>query len=475
MDITKYFTPAPVLSPMLNVGCLQDIPTGKYLRGKHGESILMGGLSRVEGVGGRGNMGKSTFMFFRLLRAFSRYRRSLFNPYDTEDSLRFMRLNALYRSITGMLHDQPDVALEDTGRVLITNNTVMTGNKWFLGLNDMAEDKKKAAKDWTYETPFIDPKTGKYITMMYPSLFGIDSMSQLMTDTVEAIFDKNEIGESGANTVYMRGGNAKTQMLMQLPTITGQAGMFVSMSMHVGDQIQMDQYKPNPKLLADMKADTAFKNVPKNVTFLTNNLWYVLNSAPLQHRESKAPLYPRDKHDNMEGDTDLRFMHVQNLRAKTGPSGMPFELVWSQRDGILPGLSEFNFIKNYDRYGLGGNDRNYYVELLPDVSLSRTTIRGKIDESFELRRALEITSEMCQMQLLWKDTDEVFCTPKELYEDLKAMGYDWKVLLNTRGYWMFLEDEKDEPLPFLSTMDLLRMRKGLYHPWWLPPLPKKAA
>jgi hypothetical protein len=38
-------------------------------------------------------------------------------------------------------------------------------------------------------------------------------------------------------------------------------------------------------------------------------------------------------------------------------------------------------------------------------------------------------------------------------------------LLNTRGWWT-LDNDKQE-VPFLSTLDLLRMRKGLYHPYWL--------
>lgn len=463
MDLSAFFAPAPKLRPALNCGMLMDIPTGVYQRGKHGESILLGGLAYVEAVGGRGNMGKSTLMNGRILRARHRYRNTTLGIYDTETSLRFHRLNNLSAAINGVFVD-----LEDAG-VSITDNTVMSGNKWFLGLNSFSEAKLKAKDQFMATTPFIDPKSGKNITTLRPSLFGIDSLSQLMTDSVESVFDKTEIGESGANTVYMKGGNAKSQMLMQMPTITGSANLYVSMSMHVGDQIQMDQYNPSPKLLADMKNSVAFKHVPKNVTFLTNNLWYVFNSSVLHHKESKTPLYPKDKDDNMVGDPDLRFMQVQNLRAKNGPTGLPFELVWSQRDGILVGLSEYHYLREHDYYGINGNKINFQLALLPSVNLMRTTIRGKIDELPQLRRALEITSEMCQMYYLWEDKDEVFCTPQELYDDLKKMGYDWDVLLNTRGYWVFEEDAAEE-LPFLSTMDLLRMRKGLYHPYWMEPL-----
>ncbi len=464
MDMFKHFLPAPKVHPMLNIGCLQDIPTGKYLLGKHGESILLGGMAYVEGVCGRGNQGKSTLMLFRILRALTRFRRALWNMYDTETSLRFLRLNSLYKAITGVVCD-----LEDTGKVIITDNTVMSGNKWFTALQNFSEDKQKAARDWYMTTPFIDPKTGKNCEAFYPTFFGVDSLSQFMTDAVEKIFDKNEVGEGGANTVFMKGGQAKKQVLMQMPTTTGQAGLYVTMSIHMGDQIVMDQYNPPAKLLADMKNNSAMKDVPKNITFLTNNLWNVFNSGPLLHKEAKTPLYPMNSDDDMEGDLDLRIMTVQNIRAKNGPTGMPFELVWSQREGILAGLSEYNYLKHFDRYGIGGNDRNFYLELVPDISLSRTTIRGKIAGSEKLQRALEITSEMCQMQNLWLDDEGLFCTPLELYNDLKAQGYDWDVLLDTRGFWVFEIDAPDYK-PFLSTMDLLRMRKKLYHPYWLPPL-----
>jgi hypothetical protein len=105
------------------------------------------------------------------------------------------------------------------------------------------------------------------------------------------------------------------------------------------------------------------------------------------------------------------------------------------------------------------------MDLLPDVSLSRTSVRSKLVENAQLRRAVNITSEMCQMFHLWDREDDLYCSPKQLREDLESMGYDWNILLNTRGWWT-LDNDKQE-VPFLSTLDLLRMRKGLYHPYWL--------
>jgi hypothetical protein len=142
------------------------------------------------------------------------------------------------------------------------------------------------------------------------------------------------------------------------------------------------------------------------------------------------------------------------------------QLLVSQQDGILPALSEFHYIKVNDRYGLEGNVQNYTLALRPDIALSRTKVRSKINGDPLLRRALNITSEMCQINQLYDYLDDdIYCTPKQLYDDLKAKGYDWEMLLKTRGRWTY--DNDQHPVPFLSTMDLMRMRAGKYHPYWL--------
>jgi len=461
MNFNSYFVSAPKIRPQMNIGCLFDIPNGKYHIGPRGESILNGGLPYVTGVGGRGNMFKSVISHFMLLSVMNRYRRTAAEFYDTETSLTIPRLTQLAQN----LYNICGVDLEEEGRLHLSDNTVMTGNEWFAKLRVFGEDKKKNSKDWMATTPFLDEKTGKPIPAFYPTLVEMDSLSMFMTDSVENIYDKNQIGDSGANTDSLRGAAAKSQMLMQLPTLTGTSGIYLVMTMHVGDQHQLDPYAPQKKALTFLKGGVSFKHVPQKITFLTNNLWYTMNVQLFQNKGTKAPEFPKNAQDNMEGDTDLQKVTIINLRAKNGPTGLPFEVVVSQSEGVLVGLTELNYLKAFDNYGMGGHDRAYFLELLPSVTLSRTTVRGKLEENAQLRRAMEITSELCQMKNLWDDTDGLFCTPKELYDDLKSQGYDWDRLLNTRGYWVFEEDAPAE-LPFLSTMDLLRMRKKLYRPYW---------
>jgi len=460
MEFGQFFKPAPKTRPLLNIGCLMDIPTGRIVKGSRGESIINGGVAYITGIIGKGNTFKSVFGNFMLLSVLSRYRSSNAIEYDTENSATLARISQLAGHMKGI--EPSDI--EEGHRVFLTDSTVMSGDEFFDQLKSMGEAKLSEGKTQLKTAPFKNEKKDD-IKMLVPTVNFIDSFSMFSTARVQKIYDENSLGEASANTDALRSAAHKTQMLMQIPTLTAKASIYMILTGHVGKQHQLDPYAPPDKKLTFLK-NASIKNVPEKFTFLTNNLWYVYQASVLSNKSTKGPEYPISPSDQKEGDTDLMLITVQNLRGKNGPSGLPFDVILSQREGILVGLTEFHFLKTHQKYGLSGNDRNYQLDLYPDLNLTRTTIRSKIQEDAKLQRALQITSELLQMTQLWEDEEGIFCTPQELYQDLKAKGFDWNVLLDTRGYWVFQEDEKDAP-PFLSTVDLLRMRKDLYTPYWL--------
>lgn len=465
MSLNKRFKPAPKIRPMLNVGCLFDIPTGAYRLGKHGEHILNGGLSPITGIGGRGNTYKSTIAHFKVLRTLDRHRGSSAVVYDTEESLSIERLYQL-------AHWMPNIGghdLEDAGRMILTAKQTMKGNEFFDEFRSEMRERKKEEEKVKKTTPFVD-RSGDLIRAFPPFLSEVDSFSQMDIEALEKLYDNHEVGESGLNVEALKSAAAKSQMMMQLPGVTNTAGGYMILTAHVGDEHQLDPYAPPAKKLSFLKGKVKFKRVPENFTFLTNNCWYCLSATVLVNDRTKAPEFPRGPDDDLKGDTDLMKITLQNLRGKSGPTGMPITIIASQSEGVHVGLTEFYYLKTEgNRFGLGGHDKSYYLELVPDVKMQRTSVRGKIDSDPRIKRALEITSEMCQIKDIWHhEGSELVVDPKDLYEGLKTKGYDWDTLLNTRGYWMFEEDVADDELPFLSTMDLLKMYQGEYHPWWYP-------
>lgn len=446
---------------MINLGACLDIPTGSYVKGKRGESILNGGLGNLTGVVGIGNNFKSTLLHYMFLTAMGRMQNSFGNTYDTEVNIMEIRLQMLANRIAELKGEQ----VFETERWVITSRIEHPADEWYDLLRDFLMEKAKDKK-FDVKTPFMN-REKDWMTIKLPTFSEVDSLSEFMTTAELKMQEENSLGEAGANMISMNQGRQKNRFLMEIPGLAGAAYNYMLMTAHIGTEFNMDPRNPAPKKLQYLKGGIKLKGVPEKFTFVMNNCWHCYNAAPLRNDSTKAPEYPRDSEDDMKGDTDLSMVIVQQLRSKSGPTGMNIDLVVSQSEGVLPTLTEFHYIKSQERWGFEGSLQNYNLALIPDVKLSRTSVRRKIDENPALRRAINIQSEMCQMKELWHHLEDgLMCTPKQLYDDLKAMGYDWDMLLNTRGWWCLLDDEPNQ-LPFLSTMDLLLMRQGKYHPFWL--------
>lgn len=454
------FASAPPVKAMINLGSLFDIPTGTFEKGRYGESILNGGLGNLTGIVGIGNNFKSTVMHYMFTTAMSRMPGSTGNTYDTEINIHEWHLKK-------MIDRNEEFNGEDviaTQRWVITDKTMYTGDQYYDILKESLQDKIKNKKDFEVPTPFVNREATGPMMILNPSFSEIDSLSEFVTQDVMKMQDNNSLGESGANMVFMRQGVQKNRFLMEIPGLAGSSYNYVLMTAHIGTEFVLDPYNPPPKKLQHLKGGVKIKGVPEKFTFAMNNCYHCYNAAPLINQGTKAPEYPRSSDDDMAGDTDLNVVTVRQLRSKSGPTGMATQLIVSQTEGVLPTLTEFHYLKENGRFGLEGNVQNYAMVLRPDVKLSRTVVRRKIDEDYRLRRAINLTADLCQLTDLRHDLKEFLVTPEELYKGLKEKGYDWEVLLDTRSFWTTVEDH---PKPYLSIMDLLLMLKDQYVPYWL--------
>jgi hypothetical protein len=470
IDLRTKLTPAPNVKVMINIGAGFDIPTGHYIKGRRNESILNGGLAPLTGITGIGNNFKSTTEHYMMLTAMSRMLHSAAKTYDTEVNIHEWH----YREFVARTEAFHGEDVLESQRWSITDKTVYVGDEWYKNHKNELEEKSKR-KDIIVNTPFFNRERTGAFTMLIPTFTEIDSFTEFETSDVIEMQDKNDLGESGGNTIHMRQGLAKLRILMEAPRLHGQAYDYLLMTAHLGKESTMQNAGPAGSVpiqkLKHLKNGDKIKGTTDKFTFITHNCWHCYNSAPLLDG-NRAPEYPRNQDDTLKLDTDLNTVQLRNLRSKSGASGMAFTLIVSQSEGVLPSLTEFHHIKEQGRYGLEGNNINYSLVLYPDCKLQRTTVRRKIDNDPLLRRALNITSEMCQMSYLWHTmAPELKLTPKQLYDSLKALGFDWNVLLTTRGWWTHELGEAHE-LPFLSTMDLLRMtlpkeHPDHYFPYWM--------
>jgi len=459
----------PNLRPTFNIGAGLDIISGTYHIGGYGESVLNGGLSIISSVAGPGNAFKSTIVEYIILTVAERISNFNVSVYDTEISLTYDRLNQLakrHTKLSKIVHGDESLPPEQE-RFRITSSAEVLGDEYFDLILKLAEDKRKA-KMPLVTTPFMTAK-GDVIKVLPPTGVLIDSLSEFKITAVEEnIVDKNKIGESGNNMMFMRQGVAKKQMITQLPITCAQSSMYFALTAHVGDEFVLDGMAPKKHKLTHAKKGSKITGTTKAFEFINTILLEIFDASLLNNKDyNTGVLYPLLDSDKEGGCTDLIKVHLKLTRNKNGPSGASIDLIVSQREGVLSHLSQFHYIKEDNRYGLTGNVQFYALDLVPDVKLSRTTVRGIIDNNLKVQRALEITSELLQIRNFWATLpDDLMCTPVELYIDLINQGYDWDILLNTRGWWCYREQDV-ENLPFLSTMDLLRLRKGKYYPYWL--------
>jgi len=458
---------------LINIGALLDIPTGFYVKGKEGQNVLLGGLGGITAVVGRGNRFKSTVIHYMMLSAADRIMSTAetsMSTYDTEINIHEHTLKRFISRFTEL--SKSDIIYE--GIWNITDKTVYHGNKWFEQVKAYIKNKVDNKKECTVSTPFIERDGVSNMEVIVPTFSEIDSFSEFETEDVAKMQDENELGDSGANTLYMRQGLSKARFLSEAPSLFGGGNHFLLMTAHLDDAVQVSKgpYAPQPvKKLQHMKMDDKVKGVTGKFFFLMNNCWHASTSTGLVNQGTKGPEYPKNANDNIAGDTDLNLVTLVQLRSKSGPSGYSVDLVVSQSEGVLPSLTEFHFIKT-NKYGLSGTLQSYSLDIYPDVKLSRTTVRSKIDTDEKLRRALNITAELLQISQYHRSYSDILCTPKELYDDIIKLGYDWNMILSeTRGWWTVNDDK--HPLKFLSTLDLLEMRAGRYTPYWLNKKDKK--
>ncbi len=452
---------------LINVGCLFDIPTATFITGVKGETIVNGGLQSLTGLIGPPNVYKSALATYMSLSAINHIMPSYdtnVDVFDTEVNTDANRWNNLGKNFTEL--PQP-VADEDSGVVDISDISLHSGDEWLILFRDRAKEQTQEKK--VKYTAFKN-KAGVIYEDVVPTVGLLDSLSKFESGTTMKMIEKNTKDDGSLATLHMKKGLFKANFLAELPRLCGASNVRFITTAHVGESIDMDsgpmaKFNKPVKKLQFMGDKDKIKGVPADFSTLMSIVWFIKRSSSLIHRESKLPEYPKNAEETLQ-KTDLNLLTIMPLRNKHGASGFELKVIVSQIEGIMPTLTEFHFLKENGRFGFVGGNTSYATVFLPDIKIGRTTIRTRIEENPKLRRAINLLSDMLQLSIFHPifTNNGLMCTPEELYSDLIAIGYDWDVLLDTRGWWTI--DQYGVDTNYLSIVDLLKMRRGLYTPYW---------
>ena len=463
----------PMIKPVklhANVGACLDIPTGSFVKGRHGESLLKGGVPAFFGIAGKANNFKSTILAWMLLTAIRRltFHASSLSWYDTEVNVELYRLATLASYIEGYEEfTEENGTVFDRGVWVFTDKGNMSGNKWVAALQDFLQSKLKAARSVTRSSPFLDLDGKTLIEMLAPTASAVDTISEFESDDVMAMREKTEIGQKEGNTINMRQGLGKDRFIRETPGMCARGFHFMGMAAQWGEE-KPDigagpMSGPKPKKMNTLRQGEKIRGVPDSFLYLPLHVWMVDGSSMLRDDD----FYPLEPDDMSSESMDLWRCPMKMLRSKTGMSGFTVDVIVSQKRGVDPSMTEFYYIsKTHKRYGIEGAGQYYTLDLLPDTEkLQRTTIRKALHANPALRRAVNLTSEICQIGEYYPGLKGRVPPLKDLRAKLIADGYDWNTLINTRGWWTLDNDHQGEH--FLSSMDLIEMYHGDYVPFWL--------
>lgn len=458
------FVRAKPIKPSFNVRAGMDIPSGIFVEGPHGETILLGGVSYVNAIIGQGNCFKSRIQRYWIAQILKLYPQACGMVFDTENLISEVHVREEYR----WLKLDPDVVFSDENpRLVITRSADCDGTEWYDMYRQNVERKVKEAK--LVSSPFLD-RDGKTSLKFYiPDPVGIDTVTEFKdTKTIE--MGGKSLGDSKAQMIHMKSGAAKSRMLSELSNhcIRGDTPMFLVAQ--VGKKFEMDLYAPPEQKLQYLK-HLEIKGGGTKMIYAPELMYFVQNVSVLDDGSSeKFVKYPREGFELVPRDTDLNNVNLQILRNKYGPSGRIINVIVSQNQGVLPALSEFAMLADAKRWGLPGNDRFYSSPFVPGVTLSRTKIRTLLETNARLDRAMMFSSQMLQMFRLYGNLRADLRMPVEVVaESLLKQGYRLEELMETRGEWCY--DNDKHPVPYLSTMDLLLMAKGEKKPHWMKKSP----
>jgi len=143
-------------------------------------------------------------------------------------------------------------------------------------------------------------------------------------------------------------------------------------------------------------------------------------------------------------------------------------MVVSQRDGILPDMSNYHYLRKNDYFGLIGNSREH-KPAMTDIVLSRGTVRAKLNDQTnpgnpKLGHALELIAQLSYIQDNWAGNTagdvDFSMKPKVLAEKLLASdGPTTDDILSSRSWWTY---DKTNTQPYMSLYDVLAIAQGVY-------------
>lgn len=450
--------------PGLNFSPLFDFNNGRFFIGKDDLSYCAGGLASDNAIVGGSNTQKTGMLVLAAKSFLLRYPQGIVIFGDTESTFDVGRLAEMVDAEVGEV-GYFEREINKVRFYYQSANNGFDGGKIHNQIKDIYQNylvlKKEKNKDMFLDTVFYD-KEGRLIKILTPILYLVDSLTDVRFNEVSARFQEGEIDEGGKKrTRDMEFGNMKRILFEDAHYLGGMAGMRLVWVGQTTDMINMDG-RPQEKQSVFIRQGKKIAKCPKAILQLPQNGYEIIKGSPLkQEQEWKYPnplgrdvIIGADAREN----PDLLSYNYTLYRNKGGTSGIGGHFLGSQSEGILEGLTMYDYLKSSDYFALEGNKTTHHCTFFPELKVTRKSVWHHSKTNHKFYRALTIAYHICRMQQTWlRLPDNYRMTPADIYQAIIDRGFSWDELLDSVDYW---HTNPDIDKPTITAHQILRLATG---------------
>lgn len=441
-DVSNIFKKNENPSIHFNTGTIFDLWSGKLVKGYDGKYYINGGISNL------------TYLFHGRTHSYKS---------TSVDSL-IANLLSIYRDMSAVVIDTENHKLDSerydnlTSDGSIVSDRITISEKLYISevlqkILEVDADRMKNKKDLMIESPFLNYKGDRIKSWILLPIF-IDSLTELESKSEKELLRKHELEDSKLNMIFMNDGKRKKILSRAIAACCVDSGFSFFGSAHTGDEMNLDNPQAKPKKHSIyMKAGEKIKGMPKSSTY-NAQIMIETNVSSGIDPNTKEPYYAGEN----EQTTNLNELNLFIQKGKNNVSGINCEMMVTQKEGIQNALSNFHFAKKGKTDGVvfSGKGHGFAAPcFMPDKTSSRNTIRKNLEESYELRRAFDLIAQMKYVKMFYDrsvipvpvDEIDINKAAEKLLSTNSSLVTD---ILNSRGYWTYLPDDR----PYMSVYDV---------------------
>jgi hypothetical protein len=255
---------------------------------------------------------------------------------------------------------------------------------------------------------------GSEIKVYSPTIALVDSIAVLNSVGIDEMeFDKTGdlkvVEKMAGNMVAAQEAKANTAFIKKVKGYLSKYNIILIMVNHITEEISTSMYDIPARYLTFLKPGQKLKGGKE----LVYQSFAIINLSVKTRINDKDPIYG----DVIRGSVT----HLTLIKNKSNVEGIPIPMVFDQKTGYRPELSDWEYLYNA-AYGFGGSPARYYLHILPEVTFTKKGLYEACQTNPLLARAMSFTARLKMICDVVKNK-----TAPNLEELGKTMAYNERV------------------------------------------------